>query len=52
MEILVQHKTLQVITRECTLVEVDESDTPLPPNPVTGIPFKDDITDNKVGSTR
>jgi hypothetical protein len=28
------------------------SGIPLPPKPVAGVPFKEDITDDKIGSTR
>lgn len=35
-----------------TLAETEGSEIPLPPNPVTGVPFKEDITDDRIGSIR
>jgi hypothetical protein len=40
------------LTNEKTLIETLASGIPLPPNPVAGVPFKEDITDDKIGSTR
>lgn len=35
-----------------TLEEADASEIPLPPKPVVGVPFKEDMTDIKIGSIR
>ena len=50
-EIRCIHITCTIHKRN-TFVERQASEVPLPPNPVTGIPFKEDITDNKIGSIR
>lgn len=50
-EIRCIHITCTIHKRN-TFVGMQASEVALPPNPVTGIPFNEDITDNKIGSIR